>query len=124
MKRMGWLALLVVLAAVGGYALWLESFQETLYHPKSITITSLTEDGVMLSVCFDLVERGKKFDCPDVKIDRSKDRVDLLFVRKPVFDVKTSMSSLVVSNPERLPVYVSNGRDAIRIWPKEDRSRD
>jgi hypothetical protein len=118
------LALLVVFAALSGYALWSESFQESLYQPKAITITSLTQDGAALTVCFDVVERGKMFDCPEVKIDRYKDRIDLRFVRKSIINEKTSMSSIAVSNPERLPVYVSNGRDAIRVWPTEDRPRN
>ncbi len=87
------------------------------YHPESITVTSLQEEATSLKMRFNVVERGKFYDCPEVRVEKTEDRIDLLFVRKPVGEVKTPISSLTVGNPERLPVYVSNRKESIRIWP-------
>jgi hypothetical protein len=62
-----------------------------------------------------VIERGKMYDCPEVSVEKSKDRIDLWFVRQPVGYVTEPVSRVTVANPERLPVYISNGERAIRM---------
>jgi hypothetical protein len=88
------------------------------YHPESIGITSVTEEGDTLKVQFAVAERAKFYDCPEVRVEKSKDRINLWFVRKSQSDVKKPVSQLVFANPERLPVYVSNGKQSVCIWPE------
>lgn len=89
----------------------------TFYHPESVTLTSVEEKGTALRIDFAVAERGKWYDCPEVRVEKSDGRINLLFIRKPYDEVTSPVSSLTVANPDHLPVYVSNGENSIRIWP-------
>jgi hypothetical protein len=81
----------------------------TFYHPASVTIIETHRAGVLETFRFEITERGKTYDCPAVMVMPQKDRITLLFVRKPASDVQEPATEITFANPGSLPVWTSDG---------------